>query len=99
MISLQELSKAALARDASRPCIEFERRWISWGEIRHVAERMGAPGEFTDESHGASAFEERYGIPILLSYGATEFAGPASATTPELHAEWGKRKFGGAPVV
>ncbi len=40
------------------------------------------------------AFEERYGIPILLSYGATEFAGPVSSMTPELHAEWGKRKFG-----
>jgi long-chain acyl-CoA synthetase len=40
------------------------------------------------------AFEERYGIPILLSYGATEFAGPVSAMTAELHAEWGKRKFG-----
>ena len=40
------------------------------------------------------AFEERYGIPILLSYGATEFAGPVAAMTADLHAEWGKRKFG-----
>jgi acyl-coenzyme A synthetase/AMP-(fatty) acid ligase len=40
------------------------------------------------------AFEERYGIPILLSYGATEFGGPVSAMTPELHAEWGAKKFG-----
>jgi acyl-CoA synthetase (AMP-forming)/AMP-acid ligase II/ferredoxin len=40
------------------------------------------------------AFEERYGIPILLSYGATEFAGPVAAMTAELQAEWGKRKFG-----
>ena len=40
------------------------------------------------------AFEERYGIPILLSYGATEFAGPVSAMTAQLYAEWGKRKFG-----
>jgi acyl-coenzyme A synthetase/AMP-(fatty) acid ligase len=42
MSTLQELSKAALARDAARPCIEFERRWFSWGEMRHVAERMEA---------------------------------------------------------
>jgi len=37
------------------------------------------------------AFEERYGIPILLSYGATEFAGPVAAMTAELYPEWGKR--------
>ena len=40
------------------------------------------------------AFEERYGIPILLSYGATEFAGPVTAMTADLHAEWGRQKFG-----
>ena len=40
------------------------------------------------------SFEERYGIPILLSYGATEFAGPVAAMTADLYPEWGKRKFG-----
>lgn len=40
------------------------------------------------------AFEERYGIPILLSYGATEFGGPVAAMTLELHAKWGAKKFG-----
>ena len=40
------------------------------------------------------AFEDRYGIPILLSYGATEFGGPVAAMTLDLHAEWGRRKFG-----
>lgn len=40
------------------------------------------------------AFEERYGIPILLSYGATEFAGPVAAMTPALHAQWGAAKIG-----
>ncbi len=40
------------------------------------------------------AFEERYGIPILLSYGATEFGGPVAAMTAELHARFGKEKFG-----
>jgi len=46
------------------------------------------------------AFEERYGIPILLSYGATEFGGPVTAMTSELHAQWGARKFGsvGRPI-
>jgi long-chain acyl-CoA synthetase len=40
------------------------------------------------------AFEDRYGIPILLSYGATEFGGPVTAMTLELHAQWGQQKFG-----
>ena len=40
------------------------------------------------------AFEERYGIAVILSYGATEFAGPVCGMTPELHAEWGQKKFG-----
>jgi long-chain acyl-CoA synthetase len=40
------------------------------------------------------AFEERYGIPILLSYGATEFGGPVVAMTPALHSQWGAAKLG-----
>ncbi len=40
------------------------------------------------------AFEDHYGIPILLSYGATEFAGPVACMTAELHAEWGRKKLG-----
>lgn len=40
------------------------------------------------------AFEQRYGIPILVSYGATEFAGPVAMMTAELHAEWGEAKIG-----
>jgi long-chain acyl-CoA synthetase len=40
------------------------------------------------------AFEERYAVPILLSYGATELGGPVTRMTPELHAQWGERKFG-----
>ncbi len=40
------------------------------------------------------AFEERYGIPVLLSYGATEFGGPVCAMSPDLYAEYGAAKFG-----
>ena len=39
-------------------------------------------------------FEERYGIPVLLSYGATEFGGPVCAMSPDLYAAFGKAKFG-----
>lgn len=47
------------------------------------------------------AFEDRYGIPILLSYGATEFGGPVCAWSPELHAIWGRSKLGsvGRPIL
>jgi acyl-coenzyme A synthetase/AMP-(fatty) acid ligase len=47
------------------------------------------------------AFEEHYEIPILLSYGATEFGGPVTQMTPELHAEFGSRKLGsvGRPLA
>jgi acyl-coenzyme A synthetase/AMP-(fatty) acid ligase len=39
------------------------------------------------------AFEERYNIPILLSYGATEFGGPVCGITADMYPEWGKKKF------
>lgn len=37
-------------------------------------------------------FEARYGIPIVLAYGATEFAGSLCAWTPEMQAEFGASK-------
>ena len=40
------------------------------------------------------AFEARYGIPVLLSYGATEFGGPVTVMSPELYAAYGQQKFG-----
>ena len=41
-------------------------------------------------------FEERYGIPVLWGYGATEFAGSATAWTPALRAQFGNTKRGSA---
>jgi long-chain acyl-CoA synthetase len=41
-----------------------------------------------------AAFEDRYGIPILVSYGATEFAGPVAMMTAELHPTFGRAKLG-----
>ncbi|OBI73522.1 class I adenylate-forming enzyme family protein [Mycobacterium sp. E740] len=37
-------------------------------------------------------FEARYGIPIVLAYGATEFAGSLCAWTPDLQREFGSTK-------
>ncbi len=39
-------------------------------------------------------FETRYGIPILLSYGATEFGGPVTRMTPEMYENGGREKIG-----
>ncbi len=40
------------------------------------------------------AFEERYGIPVLLGYGATEFLNSVTGWTPALWAEFGATKIG-----
>jgi acyl-CoA synthetase (AMP-forming)/AMP-acid ligase II len=40
------------------------------------------------------AFEERYGVTVLLSYGATEFGGVVAAMTPDDHAKYGRAKLG-----
>jgi len=39
-------------------------------------------------------FEDRFGIPILLSYGATEFGGPVAAMTLDLARTYGRAKLG-----
>jgi len=45
-------------------------------------------------------FEQRYGIPLLWAYGATEFAGSACAWTPDLYRQYGdsKRDSVGMPL-
>lgn len=40
------------------------------------------------------AFEERYKVPVLISYGATEFGGVVIQMTEELIPQWGKTKLG-----
>jgi acyl-coenzyme A synthetase/AMP-(fatty) acid ligase len=52
------------------------------------------------------AFEEKYDIPILISYGATEFGGPVTATSLKDIEEFGSAKrgsvgraFGGAKLL
>lgn len=54
---------------------------------------MGAGAAPLDPAIQA-AFEARYGIPILMSYGATEFGGPVTRMTPQMHAAIGQRKPG-----
>lgn len=40
------------------------------------------------------AFEDRYGIPVLVSYGATEFGGPVAGMDLATHREFGRAKLG-----
>lgn len=42
----------------------------------------------------AVAFQERYGARVLITYGATEFAGAIAGWTLPLHREWWDRKAG-----
>jgi long-chain acyl-CoA synthetase len=44
----------------------------------------------------ADAFEDRYGIPVLATYGATEFAGAIAGWSLKQKQEWGRRKRGSA---
>jgi len=41
-----------------------------------------------------AAFEERYKVPVLISYGATEFGGVVIQMTEEMIPEWGRKKRG-----
>jgi long-chain acyl-CoA synthetase len=43
-----------------------------------------------------AAFEEHFGVPLLISYGATEFGGPVAAMTAKLIDDWGSAKRGSA---
>ncbi|WP_280231101.1 class I adenylate-forming enzyme family protein [Nocardia cyriacigeorgica] len=42
----------------------------------------------------ADEFTEKYGIPVLVMYGATEFSGAIAGWTKPLHTEWWRRKRG-----
>ena len=51
---------------------------------------VSASGPLDPETR--DAFEARYGVPVLLAYGATEFAGSVCTWTPELYREFGAAK-------
>ena len=51
---------------------------------------ISAAGPLDPETR--DAFEQRYGVPVLLAYGATEFAGSVCTWTPDLYREFGTAK-------
>ena len=42
MSELQQLTQQALGRDAARQAIEFEKRWVTWGDLRQVADQLSS---------------------------------------------------------
>src|SRR5580658_9399097 len=60
MTSLEALSTQALLREETQPAIEFQHEWRTWGEIRHVAERLAKLIDASGaEPHAAIAFVPR----------------------------------------
>ncbi|HWK51641.1 MAG TPA: AMP-binding protein, partial [Steroidobacter sp.] len=60
MSELQQLTQQALAREASRPAIEFEQRWITWGDLRQVAVQLTSLLDATGvDPHAPIAFVPR----------------------------------------
>ena len=51
--TLEELTAHAMERPPSQPAIEFQGRWVEWGAIRHLAERLGALIDASDAAPGA----------------------------------------------
>ncbi|MCH2170581.1 fatty acid--CoA ligase family protein [Myxococcota bacterium] len=56
--------------------------------------RMVSTGTAPLDPDTADAFEARYGVPVLTTYGATEFAGGVAGWTLKDHREFGKTKRG-----
>ncbi len=60
------------------------------GDLSSLQFIMSASGPLDPEVR--DEFERRYRIPVLLAYGATEFAGSVCTWTPELYREFGAKK-------
>jgi hypothetical protein len=56
MASLEAMSVAALGREPGQPALGYQGRWHGWGELRHVADRLGA---LIDATHGGVPAEVR----------------------------------------
>lgn len=63
--------------------------------------RMIGAGAAPLDPEVQKTFQDKYNIPILLAYGATEFGGPVVRMTPDLYQAEGKQKLGsvGKPMA
>src|SRR5690606_9439708 len=71
--------------------------------IRMILEQDVTPGRLSSLTHvysGAApleaevqdAFEQKYGVPVVLSYGATEFGGPIASMSPAMRQQWPSKR-------
>jgi long-chain acyl-CoA synthetase len=65
---------------------------ISREDLASLRAVMSATAPLPPET--AVAFEDKYGVPVLVSYGATEFAGGVAGWTLEDHRRWAPSKRG-----
>jgi len=65
---------------------------VAPGDLSSIKAVLSSTAPLPPET--AIAFEERYGIPVLVSYGATEFAGGVAGWTIEDHRKWACTKRG-----
>jgi acyl-coenzyme A synthetase/AMP-(fatty) acid ligase len=67
-------------------------------DLQSLLSLISASGPLDPETR--DEFEKRFGIPVVLAYGATEFAGSLCAWTPDLLARFGdaKRNTVGRPL-
>jgi len=56
--------------------------------------RVVRSGSAPLDPHLAEAFEEQYGVPVIVSYGATEFSGALTGLTMADRRKWGTAKRG-----
>lgn len=81
------IRRGALQPAAVRMLVEADLPPEDLASLEYV---VSAAGPLDAETR--DAFEQRYGIPVLLAYGATEFAGSVCTWTPELYREFGAAK-------
>ena len=89
LVSLHRPGYVRLAPTALRMVLQAEVSPETFASVRAVGSGTAPlPPEL------AEAFEDRYGIPVLGTYGATEFAGAIAGWTLKDKKQWGPRKRG-----
>ena len=63
---------------------------VAKDDLASLQSIISASGPLDPETR--DEFEARYGVPVVLAYGATEFAGSLCAWTPDLQTEFGAAK-------
>ncbi|QNJ96431.1 long-chain fatty acid--CoA ligase [Mycolicibacterium fluoranthenivorans] len=87
VVKTYRLQRAGVQPTVVRMLLEADLDPVDLASLRFI---VSASGPLDPEVR--DAFERRYRIPVLLAYGATEFAGSVCAWTPELYREFGATK-------